>query len=87
MFYESIYAVLRCVIPVVLVQQQRILCITRTVKHNYILLSSAVRIQLHVSALYVDHLQVEIQLTDQLYKMCGGVYLGIVTALGHGTPY
>ena len=28
-------------------------------------------IQLRVSALYVGHLQVEIQLTDQLYKMCG----------------
>ena len=27
---------LRCVIPVVLVQLQRILCITRTVEHNYI---------------------------------------------------
>jgi len=39
---------------------QRILCITRTVKHNYILPISTVRIQLHVSALYVDHLQVEI---------------------------
>jgi len=25
----------------------------------------------------VGHLQVEIQLTDQLYKMCGGVCLGI----------
>ena len=34
--------------------------ITRTVKHNYILLISTVRIQLHVSVLYVDHLQVEI---------------------------
>ena len=51
---------LRCVIPVVLVQQQRILCITRTVKRNYILPTSTVRIQLHVSVLYVDHLQVEI---------------------------
>ena len=29
------------------------LCITRTVKHNYILLISTVRIQLHVSVLYV----------------------------------
>ena len=38
---------------------------------HYILLSSTVRIQLHVSALYVGHLKVEIQLTDQLYKMCG----------------
>ena len=39
---------------------QRIVCITRTVEHNYILLSSTVGIKLHVSALYVGHLQVEI---------------------------
>ena len=52
--------VLGRVIPVVLVQQQRILCITRTLEHNYILPISTVRIQLHVSALYVGHLQVEI---------------------------
>ena len=39
---------------------QRILCITRTVKHNYNSSISTVRIQLHVSALYVGHLQVEI---------------------------
>jgi hypothetical protein len=37
-----------------------------TVTHNYILLSSTVRIQLHVSALYVGHLQVEYSQT-QLY--------------------
>jgi len=36
------------------------LCITRTVEHNYILPSSTVGIQLHVSALYVGHLQVVI---------------------------
>ena len=36
------------------------LCITCTVEHTYILLSSTVTIQLHVSVLYVDHLQVEI---------------------------
>jgi len=53
------------------------LCITRTVEHNYILSSSTVRIQLHVSALYVGHLQVEIQLTDQLYKMCGVFVWGL----------
>jgi len=34
------------------------LCITRTVKHNYNLSISTVRIQLHVSALYLGHLQV-----------------------------
>jgi len=41
-------------------EQQRILCITHTVEHNYISPSSTVRIQLHVSALYVGHLQVVI---------------------------
>ena len=38
---------------------EEFLCITRTVEHKYILPSSIVRIQLHVSALYVGHLQVE----------------------------
>ena len=46
--------------PVYINQSQRILCITRTVEHNYILPNSTVRIQLHVSVLYVGHLQVEI---------------------------
>jgi len=36
------------------------LYITRTVEHNYISPSTTVDIQLHVSALYVDHLQVVI---------------------------
>ena len=36
------------------------LCITHTVQHNYISPSSTVGIQLHVSALYVGHLQVVI---------------------------
>ena len=35
------------------------LCIACTVRHKYILPISTVRIQLHVSALYVDHVQVE----------------------------
>ena len=39
--------------------------------------SSTVGIQLHVSALYVGHLQVEIQLTDQLYKMYGVFFWGL----------
>ena len=34
------------------------LCVTHTVEHNYISSSSTVGIQLHVSALYVGHLQV-----------------------------
>jgi len=36
------------------------LCITHTVEHNYISASSTLGIQLHVSALYVGHLQVVI---------------------------
>ena len=36
------------------------LCITHTVEHNCISPSSTVGIQLHVSALYVGHLQVVI---------------------------
>ena len=36
------------------------LCISHTVGHNYISSSSTVGIQLHVSALYVGHLQVVI---------------------------
>jgi hypothetical protein len=36
------------------------LCITQTVEHNYISPSSTLGIQLHVSALYVGHLQVVI---------------------------
>ena len=34
------------------------LCITHTVEHNYISSSSTLGLQLHVSALYVGHLQV-----------------------------
>jgi len=41
-----------------------LLCTTRTVEHNYILPSSTVGIQLHVSALYVGHLQVVMLLTE-----------------------
>jgi len=47
------------------------LCITHIVEHNSISPGSTVGIQLHVSALYVGHLQVVIELTEQLYKMCG----------------
>jgi len=53
------------------------LCITHTVEHNYISPSSTVGIQLHVSALYVGHLQVVIWLTEQLYKMCEVFFGGI----------
>ena len=40
------------------VYNKEFLCITHTVEHNYISPSSTVGIQLHVSALYVGHLQV-----------------------------
>jgi len=40
--------------------KKEFLCITHTVKHNYISPSSTVGIQLRVSALYVDHRQVVI---------------------------
>ena len=40
--------------------KKEFLCITHTVEHNYISPSSTVGIQLHVSALYVGHLQVVI---------------------------
>jgi len=42
------------------INNKEFLCITHTVEHNYISLSSTVGIQLHVSALYVRHLQVVI---------------------------
>ena len=42
------------------VNNKEFLCITHTVEHNYISPSSTVGIQLHVSALYVGHLQVVI---------------------------
>ena len=54
-----------------LAQKKNFLCITQTDEHNTISPSSRVDVQLHVSALYVGHLQVVIQLTEQLYKMCG----------------
>jgi len=39
---------------------KELLCIIHAVEHNYISPSSTVGIQLHVSALYVGHLQVVI---------------------------
>ena len=42
-----------------------------TVEHNCISSSSTLGLQLHVSALYVGHLQVVTWLSEQLYKMCG----------------
>ena len=40
--------------------RKEFLCVTHTVEHNYISPSSTIAIQLHVSALYVGHLQVVI---------------------------
>ena len=54
------------------IYEQRILCITRTVKHNYNSSISTVRIQLHVSALYVGHLQFEIFNLQISYTRCVG---------------
>jgi len=42
-----------------------------TVEHNCISSSSTLGLQLHVSVLYVGHLQVVTWLSEQLYKMCG----------------
>ena len=46
--------------PLCWFSNKEFLCITHTVEHNYISPSSTVGIQLHVSALYVVHLQVVI---------------------------
>jgi len=43
-----------------LVTDKEFLCITHTVEHNYISPGSTVGIQLHVSAINVNHLQVVI---------------------------
>jgi len=59
-----------------LTKKQRILCIIRIVKHNYILPISTVRIQLHVSALYVEHFQVEIFKLQISYTRCVGHLFG-----------
>ena len=67
------------------------LCITRTVKHNYILPISTVRIQLHVSVLYVDHLQVEILTYRLVIQDVWGIWVGggrdlVVSIVGTMTP-
>jgi len=54
------------------IHNKEFLCITRTVKHNNILPISTVRIQLHVSVLYEDHLQVEIFNLQISYTRCVG---------------
>jgi hypothetical protein len=52
------------------------LCITHTVRYNYILLINTVRIQLHISVLYVDHLQVETLNLQISYTRCVGHLCG-----------
>jgi len=42
-----------------------------TVEHNYISSSSTLGLKLHVSVLYVGHLQVVTWLSEELYRMCG----------------
>ena len=41
------------------------------VEHNYISSSITLGLQLHVSALYLGHLQVVTRLSEQLYRMYG----------------
>jgi len=55
------------------------MCITRTVKHNYILPISTVSIQVHVSVLYVDHLQVEILTYRLVIQDVWGIWVGVGT--------
>jgi hypothetical protein len=59
-----------------LAEQHRILRITRTLKHSYILSISTVRIQTNVSVLYVNHLQVEIFTLQFKFKRCVGHLFG-----------
>ena len=49
----------------------RILCIVHTFKHNYIYVLVHKEIQLHVSVLLVDHLQVELLTYILVILMCG----------------
>ena len=62
--------------PLYWFSNKEFMCITRTVKHNYILLSSTVRIQLHISVLYVDHLQVEILTYRLVIQDVWGICVG-----------
>ena len=63
-------------------------------RHNYILPISTVRIQLHVSVLYVDHLQVEIltrrSVIQDVWGICVGGGLGVrdlvVSLVGYRDP-
>ena len=55
---------------------KEVLCITHTVEHNYISPSSTLGIQLHVSALYVGHLQVVILTYRAAIQDVWGVLLG-----------
>jgi len=58
------------------------MCITHTVENNYISPSSTVGMQLHVSALYVSHFQVDLTYRAAVQNVWG-VLLGF-WALGGG---
>ena len=60
-----------------------------TYKHNYILPISTVRIQLHISVLYVDHLQVEIFNLQISYTRCvgGGDEISSLHPCPHKCPH
>ena len=79
--------------PLCWFNNKEFLCITRTVKHNYILPVSTVIIQLHVSVLYVDHLLVEIFNLQISHTRCVGHLCGpggdrdlVVSIVGTMTP-
>ena len=63
-------------------------------RHNYILPISTVRIQLHVSVLYVDHFHVEILTYRSVIQDVWGVWVGgwlgvrdlVVSLVGYRNP-
>ena len=59
-----------------ILDNKEFLCIARTAKHNYILPINTVIIQLHVSVLYVDHLQVEILTYRLVIQDVWGICVG-----------
>ena len=51
-------------------------CVLHVQSNNYILPISTVRIQLHVSVLYVDHLQVQILTYRLVIQDVWGIWVG-----------
>ena len=72
-FFFSLYPPLTSIFIIL----KNVWVLHNTVEHNYISPSSTLGLQLHVSALYVGHLQVVTWLSEQLYKMCGVFFWGI----------